>query len=932
MEISVGDALQAIQTGRIIMPDGPLPLSTAVNGARDAKKGTITYKNIKEKNIPTITWGATHTIRAKSGDYISSGFVYFDVDYLAEIEHAKSVIFAHPSVLSIWSSLSGTGVGGIIWVEGPSVGAYLAFAKWLKLYNYTADPAVKDVFSRINVFSYDPNILIKDPKNVEPFTDKVRRLPKASKKPPLHRRGDNQHKSLSLQKDSYSTAHKKALAYAEFIGEYNLQKGRHHTFTTRYAALMNSFGVPREAAINLLKKDYPQFRHTYTLNDIYSRYSEQFFTASLESDLFSSCLQNASYTIQKGQTLMDIGLKREDVVNQYLVAPTGSGKTYFITKLPGKKLIVVPSQALCEELATQYNGKFYNQYNKNVSKNDNLIFVTYASYANISKTLPLEDRDVYLDEAHVLTTDASKSFQLDQLSSAVEAMMQGLHKSLTLVSATPIPTMHPFFANYEYVVVAAGYQKPKSFMQLATDDPAVALKTFLKAKAHNKDNFFIAVLYNNISAGLDGLLASLEGTNVLVFNSQTKEEEHFKALITSPKIEDSVEMFISTSVLKQGNSFYFETPRKAMIVVIGAFAAEEIEQFSARFRNATELETILMRKKDYATKDTYFNAEVMKRKVLDANNSVIADLSQTVKGLDSLSISIDSSIKYFDNRVQIKTTPFGFELDYLAMSNMLFEMQKWATWGNEDLMKKALSDYKWKSLPTKVLTKRFSAAEKEIIKEAKAEAKSTRKEAHEALLNKIRKEGLEANKAECESSRIKPKESKVRHKLNRIFKYEKDEEKCFKIYLQYCGSETKWRDLFARVGIARILTDSVVKEMPDYKVLSAIKNEFSVGEVVPISEIHSRILPLTEPLPKSIVLSEKKAKILFDLMYESESKPVRDPVTGESPRCRVILGLHDIPFKINTDEYRKRTGAGAYAEFYNKEKYHKLFSHILNSR
>lgn len=308
---SIKQTLNAIKTGYLSTSKGLFTLGIKIKEARIAGKGSAAYNHIKTKQIPCVTWTSNFSSnRKKNGDFNFSGAIYFDVDEFKEgqtLEQAKADIITIPCVKAVWKSLSGKGLGGIIYSNGYELGYFHKLAELLSDKEYIIDVSVKDLESRLNVLSFDPNILQKDDSEVIVLNETSEPKKKISllntyKKP--------QSKNISLSKillNNGSEAHRKAYAYAS--KELRYIEGQRNAFVTKYAGMTNQFGLPFSDMSDEIIKIHPDF-DLKKAEDIYNRYSNQFGTLSLNDNNSNDNNDNKNSSnelvIKDSQRLIDI--------------------------------------------------------------------------------------------------------------------------------------------------------------------------------------------------------------------------------------------------------------------------------------------------------------------------------------------------------------------------------------------------------------------------------------------------------------------------------------------------------------------------------------------------------------------------------------------------------------------------------------------------
>jgi len=234
--------------------------------AQRIRKYYGTDKYAKEKlNLPGVTWaGRFNKYRDKNNFLESSGYVYFDIDNYND----KNTIANIPEVKAVWTSLSGNGIGGIFKSDVTKETYTSTYREFGRKYNLNLDKT-SDV-SRINIISYDKDIIVKD---------EVKLFPSVS--PELT--------SYTIDVEVNNEIEEACiLAYNSTIKKgYVYQIGCRDNFCTHYFYLCNIFGVPLEYSINYLYSknlfNYSDFNIEEKGKDIYSRNKIIFNTKQIDS-------------------------------------------------------------------------------------------------------------------------------------------------------------------------------------------------------------------------------------------------------------------------------------------------------------------------------------------------------------------------------------------------------------------------------------------------------------------------------------------------------------------------------------------------------------------------------------------------------------------------------------------------------------------------
>ncbi len=321
--------------------------------------GKIDQINLYDYIKSTKVWSINWLLNLKEGEKRRlsdvredsfSGYMYFDVDDLfidVPISEIKKLLFEHSSVKAVWKSFSNEGLGFIVKINGLekektySTWSHVAItfnnlinnklkSKFPKLcfeHNnkvtsgekegnvgvyFKIDPAVKDI-TRLNIISYDPNILIRKDINVEGIQSIT-----PEKFTELHPKSKDVKFSLNRKrKDISALVNKKALSTPDDLEKMHLyftfthiyqnkdkwSNGRlSYVFHRDYYVATNKLGIDLSVANDFLIKSKIEddtlelFKHrdpeeSYSIGEkIYDSYADQFGSAIHENEKYDDYL------------------------------------------------------------------------------------------------------------------------------------------------------------------------------------------------------------------------------------------------------------------------------------------------------------------------------------------------------------------------------------------------------------------------------------------------------------------------------------------------------------------------------------------------------------------------------------------------------------------------------------------------------------------
>jgi hypothetical protein len=503
------------------------------------------------------------------------------------------------------------------------------------------------------------------------------------------------HKLRSWTGEALNINETDAIKFAEAFAAakgYQLVDGQKHEYLTRFSIACNLLGVDIKEAFAYANGKGINVK-TNCISYPYKTYSESFgkwkYRLQTKAD-------RQVITGNKGQKLADL-IDPSNIIGKWIIAPTGSGKTYLINKLPGKKVIVCPTLALVDNVCNEYNAAPFTgaTRDKESIKQADFIATTYASFRKLAAYLTeLQDQfDIVIDEAHAFAGSTTPSFQLNQLRDVLKEAKE--FKSITLLTGTEVYNHEPYLRSLERI----DFKIPQPEKALELVDAIDVLKaTADQVKASITAGRFPLVLFNNTSE--DGRLGTLKSllsnqAGIKYFNSNTKEDPQWKEITSKGIIDPEIKGIVTTSVLKEGNNIYNQYDFD--IIVVGHFHSAEIVQFSSRPRKPKSTTISIVRSKDRKKHEYNFCAAKFAFHLEENAKRACEELNTKD---DATKYDTDFFIHEHKARQAVKTNPIRYDqdkelyvVDYLYLSFMTFTKQRVAENWNDQLMIRSLERY-----------------------------------------------------------------------------------------------------------------------------------------------------------------------------------------------------------------------------------------------
>ena len=267
------------------------------------------------------------------------------------------------------------------------------------------------------------------------------------------------------------------------------------------------------------------------------------------------------------------------LLNTYIQAPTGRGKTYLISELAKhqKAIFAAPTRNIATQTAQGYGGGLcIGGVEEFVTAA--LSCTTYAAHPKLAPHIIAGDRLLVVDEAHEL---AAAGFMYNNTSKLINAAPN--YKGLILLSATPLPTSHPAAAQLRKIVVKYPASNVKKYTRI--EAPAAVDSVAAQAITAYRTGSKVAIFLNSKGERLHKLVSMLERVGkVVTFNASSDKAGEVYESITNAERLPECDFFITTSVIKTGTNI--KGLERVTCIIADQLAAHDIEQFTARFRGA----------------------------------------------------------------------------------------------------------------------------------------------------------------------------------------------------------------------------------------------------------------------------------------------------------------------------------------------------------
>lgn len=375
--------------------------------------------------------------------------------------------------------------------------------------------------------------------------------------------------------------------------------------------------------------------------------------------------------------------------NTQTIAPTGTGKSVTISKIRGKKVVVCPTNGLCNNFkkhgAIVHTGVNYSERDEIL--NADFIATTHANLPNLSTIIDPKIYHLAIDEAHNFTTSASKKFMLKDLKRTLRLSHNFANRSLW--TGTDIYNFHSDIATMKKVIVDIPKPKKQAFI---IDAKSVIQSTIDRAKASIEGGRFPIILLNNKMELLAQLTEGVKNLGFQVLNSDEKETAFFKELTETGNISCGAKGIITTSVIKEGNDIYNELDFDFIVCNMreSIFHSIEIEQLVNRARKPKSVNVFIIKSKNRKKiDDTFDPIEVMKTLRTHTENRV-----NELNNCPSKWLIYEKNAQFGSDYAFVENEKTGkFELCELLLSFKVFEAERRFEMANEAYQRTQLTKF-----------------------------------------------------------------------------------------------------------------------------------------------------------------------------------------------------------------------------------------------
>lgn len=412
--------------------------------------------------------------------------------------------------------------------------------------------------------------------------------------------------------------------------------------------------------------------------------------------------QGTIFTLPNDKKLSELNFPLKE--NCIFWADTNMGKTTLICKkLTGKRIILVPVISSLMSIENQHGASVFYEDKKNVKETDELIVCTYSSFPSLFNMIqtwntPCQEWDLYVDEQHNFAASASPSFRGKEMNFILDNMH--FFKTVRMFTGTHVDNLHPKLVSMDLVRVKWEKQPEKKYKVIYYKDKLAALEERLVPGKKN-----LIYLQNKKSYSKLGELVSFLNkkgwNNIQIINADEKNEIHFKHLVKEEHFLGNPEIIICTSVMIEAINILDKD------VETVHFLTRENPNLMEQLVNRPRLKLPEMiyfywvdgkkKKEDNRLKD--FDSKKFQNAMIEKAQGILKYMAKPKNKKNNEYNEVVAQKIFMNNMMEtaalFRATQNGWEIDYLAIANQAFNLQKKAA--NEDItyLKSILNQYGW---------------------------------------------------------------------------------------------------------------------------------------------------------------------------------------------------------------------------------------------
>lgn len=311
----------------------------------------------------------------------------------------------------------------------------------------------------------------------------------------------------------------------------------------------------------------------------------------------------ANFTVNQTATGYDIVLNDGEFLGDVdftlpqhamMASGTGTGKTSYVCNINGRLVLVVPTQALVEQLgAIHPHATLFYQHQRKITGNERLIITTPNSIQLLLAHIDITQFSLAIDEAHEFAVAGGyRRKAYDELAMCIPGQWQ----NIILMTGTPFPLVWPGMTIFKAFRVKSPTRKQQAQLVYYQDAKGkgdkIQTAVSLMPPAYKGQAIFFYL--QNKKNQVDKLIYELKQlgygrSQIAVLNSDTRTEpgqdsEHYLHLMENEQLPSSVLVVIATAIMQTGVNI---KQKFAQVHLLSSVASIEAQQIVNRFRLAS---------------------------------------------------------------------------------------------------------------------------------------------------------------------------------------------------------------------------------------------------------------------------------------------------------------------------------------------------------
>lgn len=295
-----------------------------------------------------------------------------------------------------------------------------------------------------------------------------------------------------------------------------------------------------------------------------------------------------------GQFMGDVVVDEDGLPKRAnLRARTGVGKTTWAAELPGQVVLIVPTQAVLEQLQAHHAADCYYQHSKTATNASRLILTTPESFGRLLQKIDAGLFTLVVDESHLIPQAGFRRRAYADIVAAVGPSAGW--RRVVLMSGTPLPLVGGELAVFENVVVGSDqreqpatrvvWRTPPDEKGKTRGDLVAAVGLHLDPRKDVRHLIYV----NDKGKRADALhfecrRRGYDWDSIAFVNADRRGDRAYRSIVNDEVLPDDVRVVIATAIIETGVNLRNPGERWA-VHFASAVSSVEAQQVVSRFRD-----------------------------------------------------------------------------------------------------------------------------------------------------------------------------------------------------------------------------------------------------------------------------------------------------------------------------------------------------------